>query len=147
MTGLFLPQGILDAMIAHAETAAPVEACGMLSGQERIVREIHALPGADGSEGGLRALSTQYLSVESGAREAGLEVLARYHCHPVSPAHPSADEIHLSFAPNAVCLVLSLLERWRPVLRGFRIHEGRVVEVPVQVFNDQDYDAAQDYVI
>jgi hypothetical protein len=46
-----------------------------------------------------------------------------------------------------VYLILSLLVPWRPDLRGFRIQDGVVVEVPIQVFDDQDYDPAQDYFI
>ncbi len=147
MTGLFLPQRILDAMIIQAETEDPIEACGLLSGQGRIAQEIHELTNADDSEDHFTMLPAEQFAVAKKVRAAGTEILAVYHSHPSSPAYPSAEDIRLAFTPNVVYLILSLATPWRPELRGFRIHEGNVVEIPIQLFDDQDYDPAQDYVI
>jgi proteasome lid subunit RPN8/RPN11 len=147
MTGLFLPQRILDAMIIQAETEDPIEACGLLSGQEKIVREIHELTNADNSEEHFSMLPTEQFAVAKQVRAAGMEILAVYHTHPASPARPSEEDVRLAFTPNMVYLILSLLVPWRPELRGFRIHDGDVVEIPIEVFDDQDYDPAQDYAI
>lgn len=147
MTELFLPQRILDTMTAQAEAETPIEACGMLSGQERIVRDIHQMTNADGSEEHFAMLPAEQFAVAKQVRAAGTEILALYHSHPASPARPSEEDIRLAFTPNVVYLILSLMEQWRPDLRGFRIHDGVVVEVPITVFNDQDCDPAQDYVI
>jgi proteasome lid subunit RPN8/RPN11 len=147
MTGLFLPQRIVNAMVLQAEAEDPKEACGLLSGQERIVREIHELTNADDSEDHFSMLPAEQFAVAKKVRAAGTDILAVYHTHPTSPARPSEEDIRLAFAPDMVYLILSLLVPWRPELRGFRIHEGHVVEIPIQVFDDQDYDPAQDYVI
>jgi proteasome lid subunit RPN8/RPN11 len=147
MTGLFLPKRILDAMILQAEAEDPIEACGLLSGQERIVRDIHELTNADNSEDHFSMLPAEQIAVAKKVRVAGTEILAVYHTHPASPARPSEEDIRLAFTPNMVYLILSLMLPWRPELRGFCIQDGDVVEVPIQVFDDQDYDPAQDYVI
>ncbi len=147
MTGLFLPQRILEAIIAHAEAEAPVEACGMLSGQDRIARDIHEVSRAEGGTELLPLLSSGDYAAAERVREAGHEVLAVYHSRPAEAARPSLEDLRLGLTPEVVYLILSLLEPWKPALRGFRIHEHRIVEVPVTVFNDQEYDPAQDYMI
>ncbi len=147
MTGLFLPQRILDAIIAHAEAEAPAEACGMLSGEERIARDIHQVTRDEGGTELLPLLSSGRSAAVERVREAGHEILAVYHSRPGAPARPDLEDLQLGLTPELVYLILSLLEPWKPALRGFRIHGHRIVEVPVTVFNDQDYDPAQDYVI
>jgi len=147
MTGLFLPQRILDAVIAHAEREAPAEVCGVVSGQDRIAREIHSGCSAACGMSRLPSVECGGLSAVGQVRAAGLEVLALYRGRPNGPAHPEAGDLQLGLTPDLVYLIVSLIDPWKPVFRGFRIHGHRIVEVPVTVFNDQDYDPAQDYVI
>ena len=61
--------------------------------------------------------------------EKDLELVAIYHSHPESPAYPSATDVELAFWPDAVFLICSLVDRDRPVIRGFRIRDGAIDEV------------------
>ena len=63
--------------------------------------------------------------------EAGLKLVGIYHSHPQGPETPSATDIERAFYPDAVYLICSLAERDRPVLRGFRISDGRITEVGI----------------
>ncbi len=147
MTGLFLPQGILDAMIAQAEAGVPHPVCGLLAGLERIVHEIHEVNHVDSSGEHFLGLLEEDGPVATRIRVAGLEHLAVYQSRPTAPAQPLPEEILLTFPPNVVYLILSLEEPLRPTLRGFLIYESSILDVPIQVFNDQEYDPAQDYSI
>ena len=147
MTGLFLPQHILDAMTAQTEAEAPVQACGMLSGQDRIVQNHHEMTNATSAAGPVSLLPEEVMAVNNHARSRGGEVLAVYCGRPDAPARPTEGDLTLTFPPNAVFLILSLLNRWKPELRGFQIHEGQAVEIPVTVFNGQECSPGQDYVI
>jgi proteasome lid subunit RPN8/RPN11 len=147
MTGLFLPQRILETMIAQAEAGAPGEVCGLLAGQDRIVREIHRGAAGEGGIGHYSELLDEQCPTAKEIGAAGLEVLAVYQSHPTATAWPSEGDIHRASKPGVVYLVLSLLQPWRPELRGFRIHNGEVLEVPIQVFNDRDYEPEPDYMI
>lgn len=147
MTGLFLPQRILETMIAQAEAGAPGEVCGLLAGQERIVRKIYEAAAGEGGTGHYSELLDEQCPTAKEIGAAGLEVLAVYQSHPTATAWPSEGDIHRASKPGVVYLVLSLLQPWRPELRGFRIHNGEVLEVPIQVFNDRDYEPEPDYMI
>ena len=147
MTGLFLPQSTLDAMVAQAEAKAPVQACGLLSGQERIVQALHEMTNGAPDSGHFCLLPEEVQAVDGHARNEHREILAVYHSRLNGPARPTAHDLVQPVPTNVVFLILSLLDRWNPELRGFRIHNGQAVEVPVMVFNDRECDPVQDYTI
>jgi proteasome lid subunit RPN8/RPN11 len=75
------------------------------------------------------------------SEERGWHLLAIYHSHPVSVAYPSARDIaHACYEgtteaifPDTYYIICSLEHPDRPVLRAFRILDGRVHETEVQV--------------
>jgi len=58
----------------------------------------------------------------------GLTLAAIYHSHPAGPEVPSESDVSRAFYPDSVYLICSLAEPARPILRGFRIVDGRVHE-------------------
>lgn len=119
-----------QAIIAHARREAPRECCGIISGRAgapvtiyptRNIAEGNALYEIDPAE--LIELEFHIMPAEE------TELVAIYHSHPVSPAHPSATDIALAFWPDAVYIICSLVAPERPVLRGFLIRDGAVEEV------------------
>lgn len=59
----------------------------------------------------------------------GMEIVAIYHSHPVSPAYPSQTDLDLAFWPEAVYIICSLADPDSPVVRGFRLRDGAVTEI------------------
>jgi [CysO sulfur-carrier protein]-S-L-cysteine hydrolase len=64
--------------------------------------------------------------------ERGEDLSAIYHSHTASPAYPSQTDINLAAYPDALYLIVSLVDGEKP-LRGFHITDGKVTEVDVTV--------------
>jgi len=64
--------------------------------------------------------------------EEDLEMLAIYHSHPASEAYPSATDVELAYWDECVYLIISLLPP-TPTVRAFRLVEGEITEVSLEV--------------
>ena len=137
MPSLIIPERVLRAMIEQAQAAAPIEACGVLSGRGRRVLDIHPMTNADNSPDHFTLVPAEQFATAKQVRAAGNETLAVYHSHPATPARPSDEDIRLAFAPDVVYVILSLAYVSRPVIRGFRIADRRVLHTPVIIESDE----------
>lgn len=136
MSKLRLSLAQLEAVIAHALSRAPEEACGILAGDDTgAVKRVFAMQNADRSETTYAMDSREQFEVFDEIRSEGLELLAIFHSHPSSEAYPSARDLELAFYPEAYYLIVSLMEI-DPVCRAFRIVDGEVKETGF-VLNDE----------
>lgn len=139
MRALRLTQQQVQAIVNHALSEAPHEACGLLAGtcsdDSGRARLILPLPNQAESP------RTQY-SVPPGALlEAyqtidaqGLSFLGGYHSHPGSPPIPSPDDVREAErnSPGAVHLIISLKDS-RPALKAWQITPGSVQPVELLI--------------
>ena len=63
--------------------------------------------------------------------ERGWDLVGIFHSHTFTEAYPSRTDVELAAYPDATYLILSLADQDAPVLRGFRIRDGQVDEVPL----------------
>jgi proteasome lid subunit RPN8/RPN11 len=119
--------------VAHAQAEAPREACGLLAGTAGQVQKLYRLSNSEQSPVSYRLDPLEQLRAFEDMEAQGWELLAIYHSHPASPAYPSPRDVELAYYPDAVYVIVSLLDPARPVLRGFRIVEGRVSEEEIAV--------------
>ncbi len=56
-----------------------------------------------------------------------------YHSHPRSAAEPSQTDINLATYPHWLYLIVSLADANAPIVRAWRMADGRVEEEPVHV--------------
>jgi len=117
-----------EAIVAHAQAEAPREACGLLAGAGGQVQRLYRLANSEQSPLSYRPDPREQLRAFEDMEAQGWELLAIYHSHPASPAYPSPRDVGLAYYPDAVYVIVSLLDPARPVLRGFRVVEGRVSE-------------------
>jgi len=75
----------------------------------------------------------EQFTVAKALRAAGLEMLAVYHSHPESPARPSEEDIRLALTPDISHVIISLLDKERPVLKSFKITDGVVTPEEVEI--------------
>lgn len=131
--GVVIPRAIYRQMIAHARREAPLEACGLVAGKDGVATRFFATENADRSPVRYTIAPLDILRITREIDRAGEELLAIFHSHPATEAYPSATDIRLAFYPDAYYLICSLRDPARPVLRAFRIRDGRVSEHPIAV--------------
>ncbi|MFH1715714.1 MAG: M67 family metallopeptidase [Planctomycetota bacterium] len=133
MLKLDIPTHIFEQMAEQARTEAPIEACGILAGMNGKAQKIYRMTNADHRGDHFMMEPREQFAVVRDIRSSSLELLAIYHSHPETPARPSAEDIRLALTPNVVYVILSLQNGNRPALKGFRVDNGTVTDVPVEI--------------
>lgn len=129
---LRLPRSFADAIVDHARTEHPNEACGLLAGRDGVATKFYAMTNAERSPVLFRMDPAEQLRVFREIDEQDLELVGIYHSHTRSPAYPSATDVSLAYFPEAVYLIVSLADA-EPVLRGYRIVDERIDEVSLLI--------------
>ncbi|MBR1455814.1 MAG: M67 family metallopeptidase [Oscillospiraceae bacterium] len=123
-------------ILSHARACLPEEACGLLAGrcegEEARVEAVYLLENADHSPTHFTIAPQEQLKAILDMRARGLELLGNWHSHPETPSRPSAEDVRLALDPTASYLILSLAEN-EPVLRSFRIMDGRAEQEELQI--------------
>jgi len=122
-----------EEMVAHAKAEAPNEACGLLAGKDGQVVKLYPCRSAERSPFRYMIEPKDQLRALKEIDENGWELLGIYHSHTRSPAYPSRTDVELAFYPEAIYLIISLVDPRQPVIRGFRIVEGRVEEEELKI--------------
>ncbi|ADU51217.1 Mov34/MPN/PAD-1 family protein [Thermaerobacter marianensis DSM 12885] len=129
---LVLPRSMMEAMLAHARAEAPLEACGIVGGRDGRPVTFYPARNADRSPVRYTVDPEDQLRIFTTMDERGEELWAIFHSHPHSPAYPSATDVRFAYYPEAYYLIASLAAE-PPVLRAFRIVDGRITEHRVMV--------------
>jgi len=122
-----------QAMIEHARSAYPNEACGILGGTGSEVEWIYRTTNREASPIRYRLDPSEQLRIFREMEERGWRMLAIYHSHVSAAAYPSREDIEMAYYPDTLYLILSLRDWNHPELRGFWIREGRVEEEDVNL--------------
>jgi proteasome lid subunit RPN8/RPN11 len=132
---LVIRADLVEAMIAHARSDHPDEACGVLAGPEGSDRpERHiAMVNAERSPTFYRFDSAEQLKVWRAMEESGDAPVVIYHSHTATEAYPSRTDVSLAGEPDAHYVLLSTRDPDRPEVRSFRIVDGIVTEEPVKI--------------
>ncbi|MDR1813089.1 MAG: M67 family metallopeptidase [Candidatus Fibromonas sp.] len=132
-----LKQSDYEAMVAHAQSSLPNEACGLLAGKAdgdvKIVEKVYLLSNPDNSPEHFSIDPKEQLAAVKDMRANGFAPLGNFHSHPSTPARPSQEDIRLSYDPKASYLILSLAEK-NPVLKAFGVAGGEVIPQAVEIF-------------
>jgi [CysO sulfur-carrier protein]-S-L-cysteine hydrolase len=120
-----------DELVAHARDDAPNECCGYLWGKDGSVEGVKRAENPRKSPYGYE-LDPRSLFAANELDDEGFEV-GIYHSHPKSAAEPSQTDINLASYPHWRYLIVSL--ETEPVVRVWRIADGRVQEEPLDVLD------------
>jgi proteasome lid subunit RPN8/RPN11 len=123
----------LDLIFQHCDREYPNEACGVLAGNAGKVNKVFSLASDMPSPQFYRIDSKEHFRVLREMREQGLELVGIYHSHPSVGAYPSGQDVELAFYTEAVYMIVSLLDRKNPVVRGYRIVTGDITEVLLDI--------------
>lgn len=141
---LRLPKLLLAEMITHALERDPEECCGLLFGRGdtatrlRRVRNVH--------EDRTSRYNMDPLDIDEARREAdgsGENFVAIYHSHTYSQGYPSDSDVRTAVESgwtDPYYILVSLVEKTRPVVRAYRISsDGEVTEQFIHVLGAGGY--------
>ena len=122
-------QAIYQIMLASTQAEYPLEACGLLAGQDDCVSEIYLIENSMHSPTAFEMDAGQQLQAMLDIEVQGLEMLAVYHSHPAGSATPSETDIAQAYYPELAQLIISLTDRSNPTVRAFTIVNKHVSEL------------------
>jgi len=120
---LRLPKAFADEIVAHALEEEPNEACGLLAGKGERVVKLYRVTNTEQSPSRYNMEPQELYHAYRDMEDNGWDLLGIYHSHPKGQAYPSDTDVELAFWPEALYIIVSLLDRERPTMRAFRITE------------------------
>ena len=125
-----ITDSVRAAIQEHALQARPSECCGLLSGKDGLITDLHRLRnGADKPETRYFATPEDLFAAMRRIREGGQSLLGVYHSHPRTQAYPSASDVEMAFYPEALYFIISLEPQVE--LRAFKIEDSRIDDVKI----------------
>lgn len=119
---LVLVRDAHEAILSHADDAAPAEAVGVLVGEradpDRVTRVERARNAAATPDSRYSLDPVEQLSLLESVEDAGEDVVGFYHSHPRGPAGPSATDEARATWEGYVYAIASLADD--PTLRAWR---------------------------
>jgi len=122
-----------DEIIAQARDEAPNECCGILAGRDGRVEKLFRAVNAEKSPDRYNVDSHDLLRIYRECEANGWDFLAIYHSHTHTEAYPSPTDVGLAAWPDSTYIIVSLADPENPVLRAFRIQDGRVSEEELRI--------------
>lgn len=127
-----------EVIIGHCFDGLPDEACGLLAGPMNgveptgEVRGVYPCRNADQSARTYTVDSRDYLRAMRDAEDHGDEIVGVWHSHTHTDAYPSSTDVRQAVDPAWAYVIVSL-KHGEPVLRAYRIRDGAIAELPVEV--------------
>jgi proteasome lid subunit RPN8/RPN11 len=121
-------------MVAHSLDDLPDEACGLVAaapGSSKVER-IYRCRNAAASSRLYELDPLDHLKADRDAEGRGLEIVGVYHSHTHTNAYPSPTDVAQAPDPSWHYVLVSLKDA-EPVVRSFRILEGRIEEEPLEL--------------
>jgi proteasome lid subunit RPN8/RPN11 len=127
-----IPRSLCDELLAHASEESPNECCGLIGGNDGVAKTVYRARNAEASPLRYNLDPQDQFRIMTEMDDKGEELSGIYHSHTASPAYPSQTDINLAAYPGVLYLIVSLADGEEP-LRGYRIEDGTVDEVELQV--------------
>ena len=124
---------VLQALLAEARRSPQIECCGLLGGRHGVVTTVFSARNTLASPRAFEIAPEELFRFFREMRAAGLEHLGIYHSHPTGENAPSERDIARAYYPEVAYFVLSPQPGAPRPARAFKIREGRVAELAIQV--------------
>jgi proteasome lid subunit RPN8/RPN11 len=123
----------VEEIVAQAREEAPNECCGVLAGRDGRVEKLFRAVNAEKSPYRYNVNPDELFRIHQECFANGWDFLGIYHSHPHTEAYPSPTDVRLAAWPESTYIIVSLTDPENPVLRAFRIQEGRVSEEELRI--------------
>jgi proteasome lid subunit RPN8/RPN11 len=131
---LIVEPHVYDAMTALALAEYPLEACGLMAGEPGSDRMVRFFP-CRNVEKSARIYTIDpkdHLRAERAAEDAGLEIRGVMHSHTHTEAYPSPTDVAAAPDPGWHYVIVTL-KREKPEARTYRIVDGSIAEVRLEI--------------
>ena len=125
----------VERILDHARSVAPEEACGILSGTNDTVADVHEAENTLHSPVEYLMNPQDQLRIVSAIFDRNLDDLAYYHSHPASRPYPSVTDVNKVVIGRARMVIVTLREDVTQ-LRSFFVEDGRVEEEGVEISDE-----------
>ena len=133
---LKITQDIVDRIVAHGRTEAPLEACGYLAEKDGVICQHVELVNIDKSPVHFSMDPAEQFAAVKECRNQGIKIRAVYHSHPETPARPSNEDIKLAYDTSVSYVIVSLADA-APCIKSFIIQKGVVEPEPLEIINNE----------
>ncbi len=124
---------LLERIVAHARRDFPNECCGMIAMTDGRAVGVHEAENIAASPLRFEVDGMEVHRTIESIEDAGGTMGAIYHSHTRSEPFPSQTDINFAAGwPGVEWLIVGLSRNGDPVIRSFRIDDGRVTEVAVE---------------
>ena len=120
-------------MITHALQDDSIECCGILAGTNGRFHKLYRMTNVENSPYRFSWDSKELIKVWNEMEDNGWEHRAVYHSHTHSEAYPSSTDVRLAAWPEAYYIIISLMDKEKPVFRAFQIVDEVISEEELQV--------------
>jgi proteasome lid subunit RPN8/RPN11 len=127
-----IPRELYDEIVAHAQSEAPNECCGMIAARDREAVKVYRATNTAASPYRYELDPAEQYRIQVEIEDAGLDLGAIYHSHTRTDPYPSQTDINLAFYPDALYVIVGLAGDG-PHVRAFTIRDAHVQEAKLQV--------------
>jgi proteasome lid subunit RPN8/RPN11 len=125
---------LLERILAHARRDFPNECCGMIATRDEHAIAIHEATNVAASPLRFEVDGREIIQAQDAFEAEGAELGAIYHSHTRSEPYPSQTDVNFAAGwPGVEWLIVGLRRDGEPTVRSYRIEDGVVREVDVDV--------------
>jgi proteasome lid subunit RPN8/RPN11 len=134
MPPIALPITLVNKILTHAQHSPESEVCGLIAERDGRAGEVYPIANVADTPDTLFAMEpAAQIEAMRRMRENGEQLFAIYHSHPHAPAQPSARDLEEAAYPEALYLIVSLDTKGVLEMQGFRLQNGGVEKVDLEV--------------
>jgi proteasome lid subunit RPN8/RPN11 len=134
MSHVTLPITLATRILSHAQHSPESEVCGLIAARDGVPEAVYPIANVAELPQSLFAMDpAAQIEAMRRMRLRGEELFAIYHSHPHAPAEPSRRDLAEAAYPEALYLIVSLNTKGVLEMQGFRLHDGEVERVDLEV--------------
>jgi proteasome lid subunit RPN8/RPN11 len=134
MPHVTLPITLATKILSHAQHSPESEVCGLVAARDGIPEAVYPIANVADLPQSLFAMDpAAQIEAMRRMRLSGEELFAIYHSHPHAPADPSRRDLAEAAYPEALYLIVSLNTKGVLEMQGFRLLDGEVERVDLEV--------------
>jgi [CysO sulfur-carrier protein]-S-L-cysteine hydrolase len=132
-----IPRRLLADLISHALQDDPKESCGLLLGKRHVADEMHRMSNVNSKPISRYTMQpSELVEAQDKVKKSNREFVAIYHSHTFTQGYPSKTDILNAVAVANITtrhVIVSLVEKTRPVVRAFAINgKSEVTELVIE---------------